>query len=180
MGTDGRRRRIPMEKKIRKPHKLLPDQVDPPSHAVRLGAETSRLPQPLRAAVDASGRWKVPRFLRQELAIAIIAYGHPGPSDALVGRSRRRTGRSGARLSREEWRVLARARADEITAEANSHPLFGIWLAPHGPEAWQGLRNTLREAIEAPRTPKSPRTRKCFGGFCVESSRAVHRHNTRP
>jgi hypothetical protein len=138
-----------MGKKIRKLHKLLPDQVDPPSHAVRLGAETSRLPQPLRAAVDASGRWKVPRFLREELAIAIIAYGHPGPSDALVGRSRRRTGRSGARLSREEWRVLARARADEITAEANSHPLFRIWLAPHGPEAWQGLRNTLRGAIEA-------------------------------
>jgi len=150
MDTDGRRRRISMGKKISKPRKLSSDQSDPPPETVRLGSATSRLPQPLQAAVDASGRWKVPRFLREELAIAILAYGHPGPSDALVGRFRRSAGRSGAGLSREEWRALARAKADEITAEANSHPLLGLWLKPQGKPgpAWLGLRNSLRRAIE--------------------------------
>jgi len=138
-----------MGKKIHKPRKVMTDPVAQEPRAVRMGSATSELPQPLQAAVDASGRWKVPRFLRAELAIAILAYRHPGPSDALVGRFRRSAGRSGAGLSREEWRALARAKADEITAEANSHPLLGIWLTPHGARAWQGLRNTLREAIEA-------------------------------
>lgn len=84
--------------KIRKPNKPLPDQVDPPSHSIRLGSATSSLPQPLQAAVDASGRWKVPRFLREELAIVIQAYGQRCPSDALAGRFRRSAGRSVVRF----------------------------------------------------------------------------------
>ena len=73
MDTDGRRRRIPMGKKISKLRKLPPDQSDPPPEAVRLGLATSNLPEPLQAAVDGSGGWKVPRILREELAVSIMA-----------------------------------------------------------------------------------------------------------
>jgi hypothetical protein len=140
-----------MGKKVGKPRKLPPDQSDPPPEAVRLGSATSNLPEPLQAAVDASDMWKVPRFLREELAVAILAHSHPGPSDALAGRSRRSAGRSGARLSREKWRALACAKADEITAEGRRHPLLGMWLVPHGQPkvAWRELRGSLRKAIKA-------------------------------
>ena len=87
-----------MGKKISKLRKLTPDQTDLPPQAARLGSATSSLPQPLHAAVDASGRWKVPRFLREELAIVIQAYGQRCPSDALVGRFRRSAGRSVVRF----------------------------------------------------------------------------------
>ena len=168
MDTDGRRRRIPMGKKSSKQRKLPPDQSGPPSHATRLGAETSRLPQPLRSAVDATSRWGVPRSLSEELAILILARplddkdlsvvrkvlerfsadGSSNPYNAPTGHFRPGTGHSGV-LSPEEWRTRARTRADEVTAKAKSHPLLGLWLTPRESRAWQGLRVSLREAIEA-------------------------------
>ena len=164
MDTDGRRRRIPMGKKISKLRKLLPDQVDPPSHAVILGAETAELPQPLQAAVERSGGWKVPRTLRKELALWILA-GPPKDQelevlleesrDVLKGRrdpeSLNRHLKPAAQppsLSREEWQDRAHARANEVTAEAQNHRFLGLWLR-NQPSAWHGLRNSLREAIEA-------------------------------
>jgi len=162
MDTDGRRRRIPMGKKISKLRKLTPDQSDlpPEAEAVRLGTATSNLPQPLQAAVDGSAGWKVPRFLREELAISILAR----PTDdkelaavmAALMRFRdpdnpTRQSESAAppsSLSPEEWQDRAHARANEVTAEAQNHRFLGLWLR-NQPTAWQGLRNSLREAIEA-------------------------------
>lgn len=140
-----------MGKKVRKSRKAMTDLVAQEPRAVRIGSATSELPQPLQAAVDASGRWNVPRILREEVAIAILAHGHFGSSDSLAAPSRRNAGRSGARLSREEWQALARARADEITTDARCHPLLGFWLVPHeNPRlAWKGLQNSFRRAIEA-------------------------------
>ena len=160
MDTDGRRRRIPMGKKISKLRKLPPDQSDPPPEAVRLGSATSNLPQPLQAAVDGSGGWKVPRILREELAVSIMA--RP-PDDqelaAVIAALMRlndpdkpaRQPEPAAQppsLSPEEWQVRAHARANEVTAEAQNHRFLGLWLR-NQPSAWQGLRNSLREAIEA-------------------------------
>ena len=51
-------------------------------------------------------------------------------------------------LSPEEWQDRAHARANEVTAEAQNHRFLGLWLR-NQPSAWQGLRNSLREAIEA-------------------------------
>jgi len=149
MDTDGRRRRIPMGKKISKLRKLPHDQSDPPPQAVRLGSATSNLPEPLQAAVDASAGWGLPRTLRDELAVAIFTYGCSDPSDAPTGHFRPIAGCSGVPSSKE-WRSLARARADEVTAKARSHPLLGLWLKPQGQPrlAWRGLRNSLRRAIE--------------------------------
>ena len=160
MDTDGRRRRIPMGKKISKLRKLTPDQSDLPSHAISLGAETSRLPQPLQVAVDATSKWGVPRSLREEFAISILAR----PTDdkelaavmAALMRFRdpdnpTRQSESAAppsSLSPEEWQDRAHARANEVTAEAQNHRFLGLWLR-NQPTAWQGLRNSLREAIEA-------------------------------
>ena len=151
MDTDGRRRRIPMGKKISKLRKLTPDQSDlpPEAEAVRLGTATSNLPQPLQAAVDGSARWGLPRTLRDELAVAIFTYGCSDLSDAPTGHFRPSAESSGVPSS-VEWRALARARADEVTAKARSHPLLGLWLKPQGKPgpAWRGLRDSLRRAIE--------------------------------
>jgi len=153
-----------MGKKISKLRKLLPDQVDPPSHAVILGAETSELPQPLQAAVERSGRWKVPRTLRKELALWILA-GPPKDQELEVLLEESRDVLKGRRdpeslnrhlkpaapppsLSPEEWQDRAHARANEVTAEAQNHRFLGLWLR-NQPTAWQGLQNSLREAIEA-------------------------------
>ena len=135
-----------MGKKISKLRKLPPDQSDPAPQAVRLGSATFGLPQPLQAAVDASDGWGLPRTLRDELAVAIFTYGCSDPSDAPKGHFRPSAESSGVPSS-VEWRALARARADEVTAKARSHPLLGLWLKPREPRAWQGLRNSLREAI---------------------------------
>lgn len=171
MDTDGRRRRIPMGKKSSKPRKLPPDQSDPPPEAIRLGSATSSLPQPLQAAVDATSKWGVPRSLREELAISILARplddeelsvvrkvlerrgeadGGSNPSDAPTCHFRPGAGRSGV-PSIGKWRALSLARADEVTAKARSHPLLGLWLKPQGQPvpAWRGLRDSLRDAIEA-------------------------------
>jgi len=158
-----------MGKKISKLRKLTPDQSDPPPEAVRLGSVTSSLPQPLQAAVDATSKWGVPRSLREELAISILARPlddkelsvvrkvlerrneaccSSNPSDAPTDHFRPGAGHSRV-PSLEEWRALSSARADEVTAEARSHPLLGLWLKPREPRAWQGLRNSLREAIES-------------------------------
>lgn len=158
-----------MGKKISKLRKLPPDQSDPAPQAVRLGSATSSLPQPLQAAVDATSKWGVPRSLREELAISILARPlddkelsvvrkvlerrneascSSNPSDAPTDHFWPGAESSGVPSS-VEWRALARARADEVTAEARSHPLLGLWLKPREPRAWQGLRNSLREAIES-------------------------------
>lgn len=138
-----------MGKKISKLRKLPPDQSDPAPQAVRLGSATSGLPQPLQSAVNASAGWGLPRTLRDELAVVIFTYGCSDPSDAPTGHFRPSAERSGVPSS-VEWRALARARADEVTAKARSHPLLGLWLKPQGKPgpAWRGLRNSLRRAIE--------------------------------
>ena len=148
-----------MGKKISKLRKLPPDQSDPAPQASRLGSATSNLPQPLQAAVDGSGGWKVPRILREELAISILA----GPPDdqelaVMAALMRLNDPDKPARqpepaapppsLSPEEWQDRAHARANEVTAEAQNHRFLGLWLR-NQPSAWQGLRNSLREAIEA-------------------------------
>ena len=74
-----------MGKKISKLRKLPPDQSDPPPEAVRLGSATSGLPQPLQAAVDATSKLGVPRSLREELAVAILARGYSDSSEAPTG-----------------------------------------------------------------------------------------------
>jgi hypothetical protein len=149
MDTDGRTRRIPMGKKISKLRKLTPDQSDLQPEAVRLGSATSGLPQPLQSAVDATFRWGVPRSLRDELAVAIFTCGCSDLSDAPTGHFRP-SAESSSVPSSVEWRTLARARADEVTAKARSHPLLGLWLKPQGKPgpAWRGLRDSLRRAIE--------------------------------
>jgi len=149
-----------MGKKISKPRKLSSDQSDPPPETVRMGSATSELPQPLQAAVDASGRWKVPRILRQELAIFILARPPDDQELAAVMAALRRLSDTDKptrqpepaapppSLSPEEWQDRAHARANEVTAEAQNHRFLGLWLR-NQPTAWQGLRNSLREAIEA-------------------------------
>ena len=164
MDTDGRRRRIPMGKKISKLRKLTADQSDPAPQAARLGSATSGLPQPLQAAVERSGGWKVPRTLRKELALWILAAPPKDQElevlleesrDVLKGRrdpeSLNRHLKPAAQppsLLPEEWQDRAHARANEVTAEAQNHRFLGLWLR-NQPSAWQGLRNSLREAIEA-------------------------------
>ena len=148
-----------MGKKVGKPRKVIPDQVGAPQ-AVRLGLATSTLPEPLAAAVDGSGGWKVPRILREELAISILARPPDDQELAAVMAALRRLNDPDkpARqpepaapppsLSPEEWQDRAHARANEVTAEAQNHRFLGLWLR-NQPTAWQGLRNSLREAIEA-------------------------------
>ena len=160
MGGGGRRRRIPMGKKIGKPRKVPLDQSDPAPRAVRLGSATSNLPQPLQAAVDGSGGWKVPRILREELAVSIMARPPEDKEMAAVMAALMRLNdpdkparqpepaAQPPSLSPEEWQDRAHARANEVTAEAQNHRFLGLWLR-NQPTAWQGLRNSLREAIEA-------------------------------
>ena len=159
MGGGGRRRRIPKGEKVGKPRKVIPDQVGAPQ-AVRLGLATSTLPEPLAAAVDGSGGWKVPRILREELATSILARPPDDQELAAVMAAliRLNDPNKPARqpkpvapprsLSPEEWQDRAHARANEGTAEAQNHRFLGLWLR-NQPSAWQGLRNSLREAIEA-------------------------------
>jgi len=160
MGGGGRRRRIPMGKKVGKPRKVPPDQSDPAPQAARLGSATSGLPQPLQAAVDKSGVWKVPRILREELAVTIMARPPDNKEMAAVMAALKRLSEPDKpacqpepaalppSLSPEEWQDRAHARANEVTAEAQNHRFLGLWLR-NQPAAWQGLRNSLREAIEA-------------------------------
>jgi len=153
-----------MGKKVGKPRKVMTDPVAQEPRAVRMGSATSELPQPLQAAVERSGGWKVPRTLRKELALWILA-GPPKDQelevlleesrDVLKGRrdpeSLNRHLKPAAQppsLSREEWQDRAHARANEVTAEAQNHRFLGLWLR-NQPSAWHGLRNSLREAIEA-------------------------------
>ena len=159
MGGSGRRRRIPKGEKVGKPRKVIPDQVGAPQ-AVRLGLATSTLPEPLAAAVDGSGGWKVPRILCEELATSILARLPDDQELAAVMAAliRLNDPNKPARqpkpvapprsLSPEEWQDRAHARANEGTAEAQNHRFLGLWLR-NQPSAWQGLRNSLREAIEA-------------------------------
>ena len=83
MGDGGRRRRIPMGKKVGKPRKVPPDQSDPAPRAVRLGSATSNLPQPLQAAVGASDRGGI---LRDEPDN--VVGGRSNTSDATEGHLR--------------------------------------------------------------------------------------------
>jgi hypothetical protein len=149
-----------MGKKVSKPRGLLPAQFDPGPQSVRMGRATSTLPEPLAAAVDGSGGWKVPLMLRDELAISILAR----PLDdqelaALIERLKRLNDPDKPvrqleppvpppSLSLEEWQDRAHARANEVTAEAQNDRFLGLWLR-NQPRTWQGLRNSLREAIEA-------------------------------
>ena len=149
-----------MGKKISKLRKLPPDQSDPAPRAVRLGSATSNLPQPLQAAVGGSGGWKVPRILREELAVSIMARPPEDKEMAAVMAALMRLNdpdkparqpepaAQPPSLSPEEWQDRAHARANEVTAEAQNHRFLGLWLR-NQPTAWQGLRNSLREAIEA-------------------------------
>ncbi len=160
MGGGGRRRRIPMGKKVGKPRKVPTDQSDSVPQPVRMGSATSGLPQPLQAAVDKSGVWKVPRILREELAVTIMARPPDNKEMAAVMAALKRLSEPDKpacqpepaplppSLSPEEWQDRAHARANEVTAEAQNHRFLGLWLR-NQPAAWQGLRNSLREAIEA-------------------------------
>jgi len=168
-----------MGKKSSKPRTLLPDQVDPQSHAIRLGSATSNLPQPLQEAVDATSRWGVPKSLRDELAISILARPMDDKELAAVMAALMRlpdpdnptrhseSAAPPSSLSPEEWQDRAHARASEVTAEAQSHRFLGLWLQ-NQPLAWQGLRNSLREAIEAfaghQGDPRRERFEPEFGG----------------
>lgn len=87
MGTDGRRRRIPMGKKSSKPRKLPPG----------LSSATSSLPEPLQAAVDATSKLGALKSLRYELDAADPALGHSEPSDAPAGHFRPGAGHSSNR-----------------------------------------------------------------------------------
>jgi hypothetical protein len=149
-----------MAKKTSKPCELPPNPVEPDIQVIRMGSATSELPQPIRAAVEGSGGWKVPRILREELAVLILSR---APDDQELASvmdvlrclrdldklpTRPSSAAPSPNLSPKEWEVRAYKRANEVTTEAKKHPFLGLWLQDQ-PLAWQGLRSSLREAIEA-------------------------------